>query len=66
MSSAHKWFNLAAAAGNQDALHDRDVTAHQMTPAQIAEAQRLAREWKPRLPNPQAPELPRREAKPSG
>jgi TPR repeat protein len=49
---AHKWLNLAAAAGvdealcNQDAK-ERDVISLRMTPAQIAEAQKLAREWKP-------------------
>ena len=43
---AHKWLNLAAAlgvmAGDTTA---RDYVASKMTPAQIAEAQRLAREW---------------------
>ena len=28
--------------------HLRDALAKQMTPAQIAEAQKLAREWKPK------------------
>jgi uncharacterized protein len=42
------WFNLAAARGNRDAEKDRDMIAAQMTPAQIAEAQKLAREWKPK------------------
>ena len=44
---AHKWLNLAAAQGNEYAAKARD-TLPQMTPAQIAEAQRLAREWKPK------------------
>jgi TPR repeat protein len=44
---AHMWFNLAAAAGNQDALQNRDGVARRMTSAQIAEAQKLARGWKP-------------------
>jgi len=44
---AHMWSNLAAAGGlNVGALRDR--LAKQMTPAQIAEARRLAREWKPK------------------
>ncbi len=30
------------------AVKDRDLAASKMTPAQIAEAQRLAREWKPK------------------
>jgi hypothetical protein len=41
------WFNLAAAAGYQDAVKDRDMAAQHMTPAQLAEAQKLAREWTP-------------------
>jgi TPR repeat protein len=45
---AHMWFNLAAAAGDKDALNDRDAIARRMTPAQIREAQKLAREWKPK------------------
>jgi TPR repeat protein len=45
---AHMWFNLAAANGNAAAVSSRDVVAGKMTRAQIAEAQRLAREWKPK------------------
>jgi uncharacterized protein len=45
--TAHMWFDLAAARGNRDAVRDRDKIAAQMTPEQIAEAQKLAREWKP-------------------
>jgi uncharacterized protein len=46
--SAHMWFNLSAARGNiQNAVKVRDEVAKHMTPAQIAEAQKLAREWKP-------------------
>jgi TPR repeat protein len=47
---AHMWSNLSAAAGNQDAARDRDIIAGLMTTVQIAEAQRLAREWKPIAP----------------
>ena len=46
--SAHMWLNLAAAQGNQDAIKLRDLLAQTLTPAQIAEAQKFAREWKPR------------------
>jgi len=53
--SAHMWFNLAAAhfpasdSGNRSAaVSNRDLVAKKMTPDQIAEAQRLAREWKPK------------------
>ena len=42
---AHMWFNLAAAQGDAEALANRDHLARMMTPAQIAEAQRLAQEW---------------------
>ncbi len=45
--SAYMWFNLSAALGNQAAAKNRDIAAQHMTPAQIAEAQKLAREWKP-------------------
>ena len=39
---AHKWFNLAAMSGNAGAAKARDISADQMTPDQIAEAQKLA------------------------
>jgi hypothetical protein len=39
------WSNLAAAQGNEDAQDNKDRAEQQMTPAQIAEAQRLSREW---------------------
>jgi hypothetical protein len=42
------WLNLAAAGGNQDAAQVRDELEKGMTPAQIAEAEKLAREWKPK------------------
>ena len=41
------WFNLAAAQGKEGAAAFRDLVARLMTPEQIAEAQRLASEWKP-------------------
>jgi TPR repeat protein len=43
---AHKWWNLSAASGNADAVKNRDIVASKMTPAQIAEAQRLASAWR--------------------
>ena len=44
---AHMWFNLAAAQdGDPLPTEMRDTVAKRMTTAQIAEAQRLAREWK--------------------
>lgn len=44
---AHMWYNLAAGQGNEEAKEFRDRIAQLMTPDQIAEAERLAREWKP-------------------
>ena len=44
---AHMWFNLSAAQGHGMAIESRDITAGLMTADQLAEAQRLAREWKP-------------------
>jgi TPR repeat protein len=46
---AHMWFNLAAAHGVSEAADSRRRLERErdMTPEQIAEAQRLAREWKP-------------------
>ncbi len=44
---AHKWFNLSAANGDKVGAVTRDALAIRMTRAQIDEAQRLAREWKP-------------------
>ena len=42
---AYMWYNLAAAQGNEDARGDKDILEEQMTREQIAEAQRLSREW---------------------
>jgi hypothetical protein len=36
---------LAAAQGNENAIKNRDIITGMMTPSQIEEAQRLAREW---------------------
>ena len=44
--AAHLFFNLAGAKGDEEARKARDVLAAKMTVAQIAEAQRRAREWK--------------------
>ena len=52
---AHMWLNLAAlrATASEKDLRDkvvknRDEVAAKMTTAQIAQAQKLAREWKPK------------------
>ncbi len=42
---ANMWYNLSAAKGNYIAREAYDILAEQMTPAQIAEAQKLARDW---------------------
>ena len=44
---AHKWFNLAASRGLEEALAKRDALAGKMTPAQIATAQERAASWQP-------------------
>ncbi len=49
---AHKWFNLSASRSqgklHEESVQNRDVSEQRMTPAQVAEAQRLAHEWKPK------------------
>jgi uncharacterized protein len=54
---AHMWFNLAAASfptsdirNRSAAASSRDAVAKNMTSEQIAEAQKLARDWKPTKP----------------
>ncbi len=42
---AHKWFNLAAVNGYEDAAQCRADISEEMTAREIAEAQRRAREW---------------------
>jgi hypothetical protein len=42
---AHKWFNISAARGNTDAARLRREIAAEMSPSEIAAAQRAAREW---------------------
>ncbi len=45
---AYMWLSLAAAQGYERATKLRDKLAKKMTPSELAEAQRLAREWKPK------------------
>ena len=50
---SHIWSNLAASRlspgeRRDNAVMNRDAAAMFITPAQLAEAQRLAREWKPK------------------
>jgi len=42
---AHKWFNLAAMRGINEAKSWRNQIAEEMNAGQIAQAQKLAREW---------------------
>lgn len=45
---AQMWYSLAARTGYETATGYRDDLAKQMTPAQIAEAHKLAQEWTPK------------------
>jgi TPR repeat protein len=45
MVSAHKWFNIAAKLGNEDATRLRNEVAGEMSEREIAAAQRAARAW---------------------
>ncbi|MDP6474566.1 MAG: tetratricopeptide repeat protein [Alphaproteobacteria bacterium] len=44
--AAHMWFSLAAARGKKNAKRLLKVIARQMTPEQIAEAERRAEAWR--------------------
>ena len=59
---AHKWYNLAASRASssdpdlrEKAVRSRDRIAARLTPAQLARAQRLAREWQPRTSTAEPP-----------
>ena len=45
MIEAHKWFNIAAARGHEEAAYCRADVSDEMTAREIAEAQRRARQW---------------------
>jgi len=49
---AHKWFNITAAHSTGEsrelAVKNRDILERKMTQAQVAEAQKIAQEWKPK------------------
>ncbi len=42
---AYMWYNLSAAQGNEIAQRNKEIFEQRMTREQIAEAQRLSREW---------------------
>jgi hypothetical protein len=44
------WYSLAAGNGHARAALHRNDLAKEMKPAQIAEAQKRAKEWKPKPP----------------
>lgn len=52
---AYKWFNLAAVSGAPEFVANRDRVAAGLTPAQLAEGQRLASEWAKHHPIGKAP-----------
>ena len=45
---AHKWLNLAVSRGVPEAVQQRDFLVPLMTSSQIAKAQELARNWRPK------------------
>jgi len=45
---AYMWLLLANGQGHEKAVKGLDVIKEKMTPAQLAEAEKLAREWKPK------------------
>ena len=54
---AHKWFNFAASRSQKGSERDsyiwaRDAVGSRLMPEAIAEAQRLARAWRPRKESP--------------
>jgi len=48
--TAYMWFSLVAGQGIEPAKTNRDSIEKLMTANEIAEAQRLSREWKPKGP----------------
>jgi hypothetical protein len=57
--AAHKWFNIAASLGHEEAKIERKLLAAEMTPSDVARAQKDARLWlaarqsRPSSPKPQ-------------
>lgn len=42
---AHKWFNIAGGAVDEEGVDLREIVEEQMSPEEISEAMRLAKEW---------------------
>ena len=54
MLQAYAWLSIAAAQGDELAKENKDIVTERMTRAQIAEAQKLSREyWEAYGPVPQ-------------
>ena len=47
---AHMWYNIASANGSKAGTKERVIISGSMTSAQVAEAQKLAREWMEKHP----------------
>ena len=52
-AQAYMWFKLASSTfppgeDRDQSVKNRDIVAEKMTPAQVSEAQKLAREWRPK------------------
>lgn len=62
--AAHKWFNLAAMMGHEEARIARGELAREMSTADIAEAQKQARAWLWSRANPGAAEAAAKPATP--
>lgn len=65
---SYMWYSLAAAQGSQPAAQNLDKIGRFMTPAQVAEAQNLAAEWRPKTanasPEPKSPSPLHRQEQP--
>jgi len=45
---AHMWWNICGSIGDEVCVRNRNIVEKKMSPQQIEEAQRLARNWKPK------------------
>ena len=67
---AYMWWTLAAAQGMKQAAQNREIVTKEMSRAQIADAQQLAREWRPKKETapatPKSAKKPARKSTPSG
>lgn len=44
---AYKWLSICAASGNNSCVQQRDLVGKKLKPSKLAEAQKLATDWKP-------------------